>query len=175
MNYTEHFLVGMKNYTGEDQPFTEVEYTTLEKLINETKVCMIHVILVIALKLNKGLNLHILIAVYRPWLPHWLENVEKWEYIFQSGKSQEILNVLEKSGNFTQNAGKERKCYSKYWKCEGILISFYFYFFSNILVGVYVLNNFLHLLKSLHKTLKIYSEGQGYLSVRKSGNHVGIA
>ena len=38
MNYTEHFLVGMKNYTGEDQPFTEVEYTTLQKLINETKV-----------------------------------------------------------------------------------------------------------------------------------------
>ena len=38
MNYTEHFLVGMKNYTGEDLPFTEVEYTTLEKLINETKV-----------------------------------------------------------------------------------------------------------------------------------------
>ena len=38
INYTEHFLVGMKNYTGDDQPFTEVEYTTLQKLINETKV-----------------------------------------------------------------------------------------------------------------------------------------
>ena len=38
MNYSEHFLIGMRNFTGEDQPFTEVEYTTLEKLINETRV-----------------------------------------------------------------------------------------------------------------------------------------
>ena len=39
LNYSEHFLVGMKNFTGEDQPFTEVELTTLGKLINDTKVC----------------------------------------------------------------------------------------------------------------------------------------
>ncbi len=38
MNYSEHFLVGMKNFTGEDQPFTEVEFSTLESLINDTKV-----------------------------------------------------------------------------------------------------------------------------------------
>ena len=37
-NYTEHFLVNMKNFTGEDQPFTEVEYGTLEKLISGIKV-----------------------------------------------------------------------------------------------------------------------------------------
>lgn len=37
VNYTEFFLDGMKNLTGEDKPFTEVEYTTLEKLIATTK------------------------------------------------------------------------------------------------------------------------------------------
>ena len=39
-----------------------------------------------------------------------LENLEKWEGIFQSGKSQGILNrtgkVRVKSGKFTQNTGK---------------------------------------------------------------------
>ena len=35
-----------------------------------------------------------------------LENLEKWEGIFQSGKSQGILNRLEKSGKITQNTGK---------------------------------------------------------------------
>ena len=34
------------------------------------------------------------------------ENLEKWESILQSGKSQGILFRLEKSGNFTQNTGK---------------------------------------------------------------------
>ena len=37
-----------------------------------------------------------------------LENLEKWEGIFQSGKSQGILNRLEKSGKSTQNTGKLR-------------------------------------------------------------------
>ena len=37
-----------------------------------------------------------------------LENLEKWEGIFQSGKSQGILNRLEKSGKTTQNTGKVR-------------------------------------------------------------------
>ena len=35
-----------------------------------------------------------------------LENLEKWGGIFQSGKSREILNRLEKSGKITQNTGK---------------------------------------------------------------------
>ena len=46
------------------------------------------------------------------WLPPGLEireNLEKWEGIFQSGKSQGILLRLEKSGNFTQNTGKIEK------------------------------------------------------------------
>ena len=41
-----------------------------------------------------------------------LGNLEKWEGIFQSGKSQGILSRLEKSGNFTQNTGKIGKNYS---------------------------------------------------------------
>ena len=46
------------------------------------------------------------------WFPPGLEireNVEKWEGIFQSGKSQGILSRLEKSGNFAQNTGKTGK------------------------------------------------------------------
>ena len=41
--------------------------------------------------------------------PLGLENLEKWESIFQSGKSQGILNRLEKSGKITQNTGKIRE------------------------------------------------------------------
>ena len=37
------------------------------------------------------------------------KNLEKWEGIFQSGKSQGILLRLEKSGNFTPNTGKSEK------------------------------------------------------------------
>ena len=40
--------------------------------------------------------------------PLGLENLEKWEGIFQSGKRQGILNRLEKSGKITQNTGKWR-------------------------------------------------------------------
>ena len=39
------------------------------------------------------------------WFPLGLENLEKWESIFQSGKSQ------RKSGNFTQNTRKIQKIY----------------------------------------------------------------
>ena len=38
-----------------------------------------------------------------------LQNLEKWEGIFQSGKSQGIFNRLEKSGKITQNTGKVRE------------------------------------------------------------------
>ena len=44
-----------------------------------------------------------------PGFPLGLENLEKWEGIFQSGKSQGILNRLEKSGKITQNTGKLRE------------------------------------------------------------------
>ena len=42
---------------------------------------------------------------------------KKWEGIFQSGKSQGILNRLEKSENHT-----------KYWKIQGISDKFYLLF-----------------------------------------------
>jgi hypothetical protein len=38
MNYSQFFLVGMMNFTGKDQPFTQVEMETLSKLIVETQV-----------------------------------------------------------------------------------------------------------------------------------------
>ena len=41
--------------------------------------------------------------------PLGLENLEKWQGIFQSGKSQGILIRLEKSGKITQNTGKLRE------------------------------------------------------------------
>ena len=51
-----------------------------------------------------------------PWFPPGLENLEKWEGIFQSGKSQGILlKILEKSEkNYT---GKLKK----YFKSQGNL------------------------------------------------------
>ena len=62
-------------------------------------------------------------------------------------KSQGILpKVLEKCGNFTKNTGK----------VKGILASFYFYFFSDFLIEVYLLNRLLYLVNSLNKTLKKY-------------------
>ena len=42
--------------------------------------------------------------------PLGLENLEKWEGIFQSGKSQGILNRLEKSG---KSQGKSHKILEK--------------------------------------------------------------
>ena len=55
---------------------------------------------------------HLLLGQYPTGFPlglENLENLEKWEGIFQSGKSQGILNRLEKSGKITQNTGKLRE------------------------------------------------------------------
>ena len=38
VNHSEFFRDFMKNFTGEDQPFTQVEYDVLDKMINETRV-----------------------------------------------------------------------------------------------------------------------------------------
>ena len=54
----------------------------------------------------------LLSKINKSWFPLGLEireNLEKWEGIFQSGKSQGILSILEKSGNFAQNTGKTGK------------------------------------------------------------------
>ena len=69
--------------------------------------------------------------------PTWTGKPGKWQNNFQSGKSLGILNRLEKSGIFTQNTGKMRKIYPKYWKSEEILVSFYLYFFFDFLIEVY--------------------------------------
>ena len=86
-------------------------------------------------------------------VPTW---TGKWESIFQSGKSQGILNRLQKSGDFTKNTGKERAFYPKYWRSEGILASFYFHFFTDFLIEVYLLNRFFYLLNSLNEMPRKY-------------------
>ena len=48
-------------------------------------------------------NFYYQILLNFAWFPHQLE---KRESIFWSGRSQGILSRLERSGNFTQNAGK---------------------------------------------------------------------
>ena len=77
---------------------------------------------------------------------HIKENLEKWGNVFQPGESQGIF----------EQTGKVREFYPKYWKNEEILASFYFYFFSYLLIEVYLLNRFLYLLNSFNKTLKKY-------------------
>ena len=49
--------------------------------------------------------------------PLRLENLEKWKGIFQSGKSQGILNT-----------GKVRENHTKYWKIQGISDKYYLLF-----------------------------------------------
>ena len=76
-----------------------------------------------------------------------------------------------------------REFYPKYWKSKDFLTSFYFYFFSDFLIEVYLLNRFLYLLNSLNKTLKLLENGKkileksekshGNLSVQKCGNQHG--
>ena len=36
LNVSTHFLANIRNQTGEDKPFTEIEANSLEKLINST-------------------------------------------------------------------------------------------------------------------------------------------
>ena len=48
-----------------------------------------------------------------PLLLQKLENLEKWEPIFQSRKSQWIFDWLEKSANFTKDSGKAREFYTE--------------------------------------------------------------
>ena len=53
-------------------------------------------------------------VIVKSWFPHRLENLEVG--IHFPGR--------ENSGNF-EHAGKVRELYSKYWKGEGILASFF--------------------------------------------------
>ena len=58
------------------------------------------------------------------------------------GKIRKLFTVREKSGNFTQNTGKMNQ--------------FLFYFFSDFLIEVCLLNRFLYFLNSLDTTPKKY-------------------
>ena len=58
-----------------------------------------------------------------------------------TGKMGKLFPVREKSGHFEQT-GKVREFHPKYWKSEGILASFYFYFFSDFLIEVLYLLDF---------------------------------
>ena len=87
---------------------------------------------------------------------HPLENLEKWEYIFQSGKGQGILNIPEKSGNFTPKYWKSQAITSNFIQNTGkweISSQFYFYYFADFNWCI-CLNRFLYLLNSWIKTLK---------------------
>ena len=83
-------------------------------------------------------------------VPYGLE-IEK---TFSSQGKSENFEQTGKSGNFTQNTGTMKEFYPKYWKSEDIVASFYFYFYSDFLIEVYLINKFLCLLNSSNKTLK---------------------
>ena len=57
-------------------------------------------------KFEQVANLGYQLSLAGAGFPLRLENLEKWERIFQSGKSQGILNRLEKSGKITTNTDK---------------------------------------------------------------------
>jgi len=43
VNHSEFFLAFMKNFTGEDLPFTQVEFDVLDKMVNDTRVSTVYV------------------------------------------------------------------------------------------------------------------------------------
>ena len=69
------------------------------------------------------------------------------------------MNRLEKS-----------EFYPTYCKTEGILASFYFYFFSDFLIEVYLLNRVLYLLNSLNEKILENGKNTGKVSL-KIGDH----
>ena len=98
-------------------------------------------------------------------VPTWTRKPGKWESFFQSG-------------NFEQT-GNNGVILHRLLENEDILASFYFDFFSDFLIEVYLLNRFLYLLNLSNKTLRKYWKmggkywkNHGHLSVRKCGNHV---
>ena len=63
--------------------------------------------------------------------PTWNGKQEKWEYFFQSAKSQEFWTDWKSQGIL-----------AKILENEEILATFYFYFCSRFLIEVYLLNRF---------------------------------
>ena len=106
-----------------------------------------------------------------PGFPLRLENLEKWEGIFQ---------FREKSGNFEQT-GKVREIHTKYWKTQEIWDKYYLIFLVIFKWTLYYLLKWIKFSVKKNKTLKKILEiwkkileksgkSQGILSVRKSGN-----
>ena len=98
-----------------------------------------------------------------PGFPLGLENLEKWEGIFQSGKSQGILNRLEKSGKTTQNTGKLREFQKK-------IICYFSMIFK---WTVYYLLKWIKFPVKKNKTLKKYWKMEKKI-LEKSGNFVSL-
>ena len=57
------------------------------------------------------------------------------------GKMRVHFPVWKKSGNF-ERTGKVREFYPKCWILKEIVPSVYFYFFTDFLIEVYLLNSF---------------------------------
>ena len=55
VNHTEHFLKAMKNFTGEDLPFTQIEYDGLDKLLKESRVMHCSGLYFFSLTINSAL------------------------------------------------------------------------------------------------------------------------
>ena len=98
----------------------------------------------------------------RPEFPPGLENLEIWEGIFQSGKSQVILNRLKKSGKIKQNTGKFKRISDKCY-----LLSLLIYKLTE-----YYLLKWIKLLVSKTKHLKNTGKWKKK-TLEKSGNFVG--
>ena len=90
------------------------------------------------------------------------ENLEKWELIFQSGKSQGILNRLEMSRKIGQNTGKVRE----------FLTNVIYNFLLIFKWTVYDLLKWLNFVIKNKRLKKYWKNGKKIREVRKSGNHV---
>ena len=102
--------------------------------------------------------------------PLRLENLEKWEGIFQSGKSQGILTRLEKSG---KSQGKSHKILENSGNFRQLLfVIFYWYLneFVYYLANLIKFKNHWKILEKWEKILEKSGKSQGILSVQKSGN-----
>ena len=80
-----------------------------------------------------------------------MENLEKWDNFSSQGKVREFLTDGKSQGilpKILENEGILHKILEKF------LASFYFYFFFDFLIEVYLLNRFLYLLNSFIKHWK---------------------
>ena len=96
------------------------------------------------------------------------KNWKNWEGIFQSEKSQGILNRLEKSGTITRNTVKFREFQTN-------ILFVIFYWYLNVLCIIVKWIKFSVKKQNFKNKLekwKKYWKSEAILSVRKNGNHV---